>query len=258
MNDAQKTAVEVKNLNFSYAGIPALEDINFKVTSNTLCAIVGPNGAGKSTLIKCIVGLMKPSSGEVNVHCSHNSKSHSIGYVPQRHTIEDNFPISVLEVVSTGRIIGNRKWFRFNKEDKEKIDHAIESVGLQDLGKQKFHELSGGQQQRVLIAKALTSEPDVLILDEPTAGVDAQSQQLFRDALAHTIKDHQTTVLLVSHELSAVSELVEQILVLKKKILFDGTPQELTDKGVSLGIHEHDLPIWLERITAETMNVSEK
>ena len=97
------------------------------------------------------------------------------------------------------------------------------------------------------MAKALASEPEVLILDEPTAGVDSQSQEHFRLAISHTISEHETTVLLVSHELSAVSDLVDQILVLKNSILFDGTPNELSERGVTLGLNDHDLPFWLER-----------
>lgn len=243
-----KLAIDVQDLSYSYGEEKVLKDINLKVEKNTLCALVGPNGSGKSTLVKCITGLISNYSGKAVVNCAHKHSSHSIGYVPQRLFISERVPVSVFEAVSTGRILGAKKWFRLNKADKEIIYHSIESVGLADHAKCRIDELSGGQQQRVLIAKALASEPEVLILDEPTAGVDIQSQELFRKAIKHTIDEHDTTVLLVSHDLTAVSELVDQIVVLKNSILFDGTPNELADHGVSLGLHEHDLPFWLERI----------
>ena len=117
---------------------------------------------------------------------------------------------------------------------------------MSDLAKRTVGSLSGGQQQRVLIAKALASEPELLVLDEPTAGVDAESQQLFRDSLVHLVRDHGGTVLLVSHELGAVADDLDRVIVMKRSIVFDGPPGELAATGVSLGIHAEDLPAWLE------------
>ncbi len=258
MSSQTNYAIEIKGISHKFNDVQALDNVTFQVEAKSLCALVGPNGAGKSTLIKAITGLIKPDRGNSEVHCSHSHKGHSIGYVPQRHIIPNDFPVSVFEAVSSGRTLGNKKWFRLNKADKEIISHAIESVGLTDYKHTRLDRLSGGQQQRVLIAKAFASEPDLLILDEPTAGVDSASQELFRNSLSHIIEEHDTTVLLVSHELSAVSDLVDQIVVLKNKVLFDGTPNELSQKGVSLGIHEHDLPIWLERLEHDTFNEDRK
>ena len=249
-NDISKIAIECKDLSFAYTSAPVLENISFKIANNSLCALVGPNGSGKSTLVKCITGLIDNFTGSIEVQGSPQNKktNKTIGYVGQRHHIADDFPVSVFEIVSSARVISNKRWFTFQKEDKEIIEHAIESVGLKEHMHSSFHELSGGQQQRVLIAKAFASEPKILILDEPTAGVDANSQDLFKEALIHSIQEHEVTVLLVSHELSAVSEIVDQVLVLKNKILFDGPPSGLEEQGVSLGLHLHDLPMWLERI----------
>lgn len=252
MKSDNQWAISVEGLTFSYGEDLVLDDISFKVARKNLCALVGPNGSGKSTLVKCITGLLKPQAGTAEVNCSHHDKHHSIGYVPQRHFVAEQFPVSVYEAVSSGRILGQKKWFRLNSLDREIINHSIESVGLKDHTDCRLDELSGGQQQRVLIAKALAGEPDVLILDEPTAGVDAASQELFRNALTHTIEEHDTTVLLISHELSAVSDLVDQIIVLKNRILFDGTPEDLIQQGVSLGIHQHDLPLWLEGLNSKS------
>jgi len=251
-------AIRAKELTFTYGNDPVLDDVTFNIAPKTLCALVGPNGSGKSTLVRCITGLLSPTHGTATVNCGHANKHHSIGYVPQRHVVADQFPVSVYEAVSSGRVLGQKKWFRLNAHDKEIILHSIESVGLGDHKDCRLNELSGGQQQRVLIAKALAGEPDVLILDEPTAGVDAASQELFREAISHTIKEHSTTVLLISHELSAVADLVDQIIVLKNKVLFDGTPHELIEQGVSLGIHQHDLPVWLEGLNSDSLSKAAK
>jgi zinc transport system ATP-binding protein len=119
-------------------------------------------------------------------------------------------------------------------------------VGLGDLARRPLNELSGGQQQRAFIARAFASEPQLLLLDEPIAGVDAESQRRFRDSLTHLIEQHGAGVLLVSHELSAVASELDRVVVLKRRVVFDGSPSELAASGVSLGVHQEDLPLWLE------------
>jgi zinc transport system ATP-binding protein len=126
------------------------------------------------------------------------------------------------------------------------VRHALGSVGLENLGGSVVNELSGGQQQRAFIARAFASEPDLLILDEPVAGVDAESQARFRDSLVHLVEEHGAGVLLASHELSAVAQDLDRVVVLKQRVLFDGPPSSLTSEGVSLGVHREDLPAWLE------------
>jgi ABC-type Mn2+/Zn2+ transport system ATPase subunit len=130
------------------------------------------------------------------------------------------------------------------------VDHALESVALAELRRRPVGELSGGQQQRVLIARALVSEPRLLVLDEPIAGVDIAAQRLFRDGLVHLVEAHHTAVLLVSHELGAVADDLDRVVVMKQRVLFDGTPRELASTGVSLGVHADDLPRWLEELQA--------
>jgi zinc transport system ATP-binding protein len=126
------------------------------------------------------------------------------------------------------------------------VAEAVDAVGLSELRRRRVAELSGGQQQRVLIARALASGPDLLLLDEPVAGVDAESQRRFRDVLVGLVRDRGASVLLVSHELGAVGEDLDRVVVLKRKILFDGPPADLRASGVSLGVHREDLPLWLE------------
>lgn len=242
--------IDINNVSFSYGSSLVLDDVSFSIARNSLCALVGPNGSGKSTLIKCITGLLSPATGSISFHHAQatHKKGQGIGYVEQRHFVKNDFPVSVKEVVATGRVTGQHRWFHLTKDDRKAIDHAIESVGLLEHSNCAMSELSGGQQQRVLIAKAFAGEPDILILDEPIAGVDAASQNLFRDALTHIISEHETTVLLVSHELSAVADILDHVVVLKNRVLFDDTPEALSTEGISLGIHNHDLPMWLERL----------
>ena len=169
-----------------------------------------------------------------------------LGYVPQRPTLASEVPATVEEIVAAGRLKQRGWWRPPAVADREAVSHALESVGLSEMARRPINELSGGQQQRAFIARAFASEPSLLVLDEPVAGVDGESQHRFRDSLVHLIRDHGGGVLLVSHELSAVAADLDRVVVLKGKVLFDGPPDQLAAKGVSLGIHREDLPLWLE------------
>ncbi len=224
--------------------------MTFAVGPGEFTALVGPNGSGKTTLLRLLLGLDNPHRGEVRLLGTPPRQLGDrwrVGYVPQRVTLPDHLPAMVAEVVAAGRLARHGWWRRPSPSDRTAVEHAIESVALGDVRHKRIHELSGGQQQRVLIAKALVSEPEVLILDEPVAGVDADSQRRFRDALFHLVDEHAAAVLLVSHELGAVAEDLDRVLVLRHgRITFAGRPADLTATGVSLGIHDHDLPLWLE------------
>jgi zinc transport system ATP-binding protein len=170
-----------------------------------------------------------------------------VGFVPQRAMLPEHLPATVEEVVAAGRLPRFGWTRRPRRADYEAIHHALESVGVDDLQRRRMYELSGGQQQRVLIAKALVTEPHLLILDEPVAGVDAESQRRFRDALVHLQQEHGAAVLLVSHEFGAVADDLDRLLVMRQgNIGFDGTPADFARTGVSLGVHHDDLPVWLE------------
>jgi zinc transport system ATP-binding protein len=158
-------------------------------------------------------------------------------------------PATVAEIVAAGRLSRRGWWRPLSGGDRTAVTHALESVGLADLADRPINQLSGGQQQRAFIARAFASEPSLLVLDEPIAGVDAESQRRFRDAIVHLIAEHGSGVLLVSHELSAVAADLDRVVVLKRRILFDGPPSQLTAEGVSLGVHREDLPLWLEGLT---------
>ena len=237
-------------ISFAYGPDIVLDGVGLRVGPGEFVALVGPNGSGKSTFLRILLGLLAPTSGEVRLFdvAPHRLKERwRIGYVPQRPALARELPASVEEVVAAGRLARTGWRRRFTKADREEIDHAMESVALLDLRHRRVRELSGGQQQRAFIAKALAAQPDLLVLDEPVAGVDAESQRRFRDSLVHLVREHRAAVLLVSHELGAVADDLDRVVVLRQgRVFFDGPPADLAATGVSLGVHSEDLPLWLE------------
>jgi zinc transport system ATP-binding protein len=235
---------------FAYGREPVLDRVSFRVGAGEFVALAGPNGSGKSTLVRIVLGLLRPTTGTVRVLGDDPLRLRDrwrIGYVPQRPVTSDLLPATVGEVVAAGRLARRGWWRRPSAIDHDAVAHALESVSLGELRDRRLGELSGGQQQRAFIAKALVAEPELLVLDEPTAGVDVDAQRQFRDALVHLADEHGAAVVLVSHELGAVADDLDRLLVLRHGVVvFDGPPADLTATGVSLGVHEHDLPLWLE------------
>jgi zinc transport system ATP-binding protein len=241
--------VEAEGVSYAYGSIPVVVDVDLIVRKGEFVALVGPNGSGKSTLLRVLLGTLKPAAGSVRLlgrPASEVSDRWRIGYVPQRPTLAPDVPATVREIVTTGRLAHRGWWRPLRREDLAAADHAIESVDLADLADHPITQLSGGQQQRAFIARAFASDPELLVLDEPIAGIDAESQRRFRDSLVHLIGEHGAGVLLVSHELSAVADVIDRVIVLKRSVLFDGPPARLIEEGVSLGVHREDLPLWLE------------
>jgi zinc transport system ATP-binding protein len=234
---------------FGYGTEPVLAGVSLELCAGEFVALVGPNGSGKSTLLRVLVGSLEPDRGAVQlfgVDPRVLKERWRLGYVPQRPTLAAGVAATVEDVVASGRL-ARSGWFRGRRAgDAAVIDHALEAVGLADLRRSKVADLSGGQQQRAFIARAMAGEPELLVLDEPVAGVDAESQLAFRESLLDLVHHHGASVLLVSHELGAVADALDRVIVLKQRVLFDGTPAELGDRGVSLGVHDSDLPLWLE------------
>ncbi|HEX2043513.1 MAG TPA: metal ABC transporter ATP-binding protein [Acidimicrobiales bacterium] len=248
--DSSSPVLEVDAVSFAYGRQPVLDCVSLAVGRGEFVALVGPNGSGKSTLLRIVLGLTPAQQGEVRLFGTSPSGLDDrwrVGYVPQRAMVPELLPVTVAEVVASGRL-SRRGWVsRLGRQDHEEVDHALTSVGLMELAGTKLSELSGGQQQRAFIARALVNGPDLLVLDEPVAGVDAESQENFRASLVHMVREHGAAVLLVSHELGAVADDLDRLLVLRRgKIVFDGAPADLTASGVSLGVHREDLPVWLE------------
>jgi zinc transport system ATP-binding protein len=205
-------------------------------------ALVGPNGSGKSTLVRGIVGLASVLAGEIEllgVPAARFSERHRLGYVPQRHTVGGAIPSTVEEVVSSGRLL-QRPWFaRPNAADRSAIADSIEAVGLMDRRKAMVSTLSGGQQRRVLIARALAGRPDVLIMDEPTAGVDAESQ----DALVRTLLTlvgRGLTLLVVTHEIAPLRPVLTRVVAMNRGRLIRDT--QLTPNVMIRGQIHGDYP----------------
>jgi len=241
--------LRARDLSFGYGHDVALRDVTLTVSAGEFVALVGPNGSGKSTLLKVLLGALPALSGSVELFGRAPADVRDrwrVGYVPQRPSLHSEVPATVEEIVSAGRLRQRGWWRGLTGSDHAAVLHAIESVGLGALADRPLNELSIGQQQRAFIARAFAGEPSLLVLDEPIAGVDAESQRRFRDSLVHLIRQHGAGVLLVSHELAAVADVIDRVVVLKERVVFDGSPAELAARGVSLGVHREDLPLWLE------------
>lgn len=217
-----RNAVHIENLSVCYGKTVALKDINLDVQEGELLGIIGPNGGGKSTLLKTILKLIKPSSGKVELYGG--GPKQPIGYVPQFADIGKQFPISVEEAVLAGRLKGNlMPFFRYNKADRLTAIELLDKVGLKELKDRHIAELSGGEFQKMLIARALTVNPGLLLLDEPTANVDTSSaKQIFEllDELSGNM-----TIILVTHDLSAVSSHVGRLACLNQSLVYHGEPE---------------------------------
>jgi len=241
--------LEARGVTFGYGREPVLDAVDLHVHPGEYVALVGPNGSGKSTLLKLLLGLLEPQAGTVRLFGESPERFRDrrrLGYVPQRPVLARDLPATVAEVVATGRL-SSRGWgMRLRPDDRVAVDAALTAVDLTAERRRLVASLSGGEQQRAFIARALASGPDLLVLDEPIAGVDAASQRRFRDTLRALVRDGGTAVLLVSHELGAVGEDLDRVVVLKRTVIFDGSPQELVESGVHLGVHREDLPLWLE------------
>ncbi len=210
-----KEAINFNNVNFSFDSAAVLEDVSFVINRGDFISILGPNGGGKTTLAKLMLGIYTPNSGKVLIH--DKSPQHTrdiIGYVPQYSLFDPNFPVSVMDVVLMGRI--NNFSIRYSKNDKEKAEKAMEDVGINDLRSKPYSDLSGGQRQRVLIARAIATDPQILLLDEPTANVDAAVEYKMSAMLGKLQKT--MTILLITHDLGFVSELVNKVVCVNKKV----------------------------------------
>jgi zinc transport system ATP-binding protein len=223
--------VELEGVSFGYrAGVRVLEDVSLEVGAGEFVAIAGPNGGGKTTLLRLVLGLERPSQGTVRVFGKPSGKSTDgarIGYLPQRARLIGEAPVTVREVVSAGRLAPAGIWGPLRRRDRDAVSRAIETVGLTGRADAALRTLSGGMQQRALIAKALASEPTLLALDEPTTGVDAESQESLGGLLEELRSQLGVTILYVSHEFGAVEHVVDRIVLVRGGIVYDGPPSGL-------------------------------
>lgn len=221
-------AVELGSAAFGYGGKPVVTDADLTIGRGEVVAVLGPNGSGKTTLVKGLLGLSEHLSGTVEVLGTPLARLRDrtrIGYVPQRHTVTGGVGATVSEVVDTG-LLASRPWWRpANRSERERVADAVETAGLSDRARFDVATLSGGQQRRVLIARALVSRPEIVIMDEPTAGVDRASQAVLAEVL-HRLADEGTTMIVVTHELAALHGIVDRIVEVDAgHLTFDGTPE---------------------------------
>lgn len=223
-------------------GRPVLRGINLTVDENEVVALLGSNGSGKSTLVRAAMGLVPLARGAVALFGTPLPRFSSwqrVGYVPQRATASAGVPATVWEVVASGRLARRRLLRPLGRRDRAAVNAALDAVELGDRRHESASQLSGGQQQRVLIARALAGEPDLLVLDEPTAGVDLHSQQAFAETIRR-VSASGATVLLVAHELGALAPLIDRTVVLHDgRVVYDGEPQ--ATEGLH-AFHDHAHP----------------
>lgn len=221
--------LSLKNISYMYEDKPVLKNISLDIPKGAFMGLVGPNGGGKTTLIKIILGLVKPDEGSAELFGQPVSKFkdwHRVGYVSQKsNAFNRGFPATVYEVVSMG-LTAKIGYFRFlGHKHKQKIRAALDQVGMLDFAHRNIGDLSGGQQQRVFIARSLVADPEFLILDEPTVGVDKENVARFYDLL-NTLNDQEITLLLVTHDTGIMTEYATDLVCLNKELHFHGHPDQ--------------------------------
>lgn len=249
------TALQVENLCVKADNRHLVENITFSVEEGRIVAIIGPNGAGKTTLVKAILGLIPRDTGTVTLFgrpFKQINSHHDVGYVPQRIEFDRTFPLTVSELLRFSVPPVYSFQLRWKKEERERIDNLLKTVGARDLKDRKIGSLSGGELQRIMIAKAIVNDPRILFLDEPASGVDIEGQERFNELVRRLNKERGITVMLISHDLNIVYRFADDVLCLNRKLVCSGKPEKmLTDEviksvyGEMMGAyihscHEHD------------------
>jgi zinc transport system ATP-binding protein len=228
-----KSVIEIEGLNISYDGQKILEDVDLSIHERDFIGVIGPNGGGKTTLLKAILGLIKPDSGKIRITGKTPAQGRKlIGYVPQYMVFDREFPISVWDVALMGRLSHGRHGIWYNNKDREAARKALEAVKMLEFRKRRIDDLSGGQKQRIFIARALASEPKILLLDEPTASVDVCIEMGIYELFAELNK--KMAIVLVTHDITAISTHVKRLACLNRRI------------------HVHDEPTLTKEMLEET------
>ncbi len=246
--DAGRTvpAIDVNHLTVSYGPVPALLDVSVSIPSGQLVGVIGPNGSGKSTLIKSILGFVKPDVGEVKIFGEEAAKAKGrVAYVPQRGSVDWDFPVTVREVAMMGRY-GHVPWWRdLGRRDREITDEALEMVRMSDFRDRQIGQLSGGQQQRVFMARAMAQGAEILLLDEPFAGVDAATERAILDVLELT-KASGRTLMVVHHDLATAAEYFDTLILLKQRLFAYGPPSLVLDQELLSQVYEGKLRVFAD------------
>ena len=239
---------DVTNMNFVVNGQSILKNISLEVHNGQYIAIIGPNGGGKTTLIRLLLGLEKQTSGEIRLYGKkiHQFKEWSkIGYVPQRASlVDENFPATVNDIVNMGRISKKKFFFSTSKDDEEIVEDAMKKMDVLNLKDKMVGTLSGGQRQRVMIARALASKPEILILDEPNTGVDMVSQKRFYALLSKLNKEENITILFITHDVGVIANDIGRLFTVNQQITICNTPKETLscdEMSALYGIETHSI-----------------
>ena len=235
--------IKFSNVQLGYGGKPVLNALNFEIQKGDFFGIVGPNGAGKTTLLKAILGLLKPVKGEIsflNIKRGHRKR---IGYVPQHASVDEIFPIKVLDMVLMGRYAKMGILKRPKKRDYTIVEEMLKNVGMEGLAEQNYRELSGGQKQRTLIARAMVGEPDTLILDEPVEGMDIQGEIAIMELIKNLHTEFTLTVVLVSHDLNIVANYVKTLSIIHNNTLKLGPVDSILNEETMAKVYGAEVKI---------------
>jgi len=234
----------------AFLGVQALAEVSLHVEEGEILGIIGPNGSGKTTLLRVMLGLLPPTEGAVRLFGKPPAAFREwgrLGYVPQKATLDPSLPVTVEEVVASGLVAVLRLFQRTGKAERRRISEVLARVGMEAHARARIGALSTGQQQRVLIARALVSDPELLILDEPTGGVDPEAQTSFYALLHHLNREREVTLILVSHDIGVVAKEVTKLACLNRRLIFHGRPGDfLSDAaltalyGPSVRVVSHD------------------
>lgn len=228
--------IAIEDVSFSYGNTKVLERVTFPIRRGDFLSIIGPNGSGKTTLVKIILGLLAPSEGKISIFgekVATFKRWEQLGYVPQKAThIDPFFPVSVKEVVEMGLVSSRKFPGTRRKDDEENIRRALEQVGMEVYENWRIGKLSGGQQQRIFIARAIVNKPLILFLDEPTTGVDAETQEHFYDMLDQLNKKESITIVLITHDIGVVNKHVNQVACLHQTLQYHGSHEEFCQSDI--------------------------
>lgn len=245
--DLPQAAVRFRNVQFAYDDTPVFTSpVTFGIAPLDFACVVGPNGGGKTTLLKLVLGLLRPAGGAIEVFGQSPADCRErVGYMPQHAQLDPKFPVTVQDVVLMGRLRRSGPLLRFSRADADRARAALERVRLAGMDRRPFASLSGGQRQRVLIARALACEPSLLLLDEPTAGLDVAAQDDLYE-LMHELNERMT-IFMVSHDRSFVSKFVKTVICVNRKVDVHATPEiagefisEMYGRDMRIILHEHN------------------
>lgn len=239
----QKSYINIQNAALGYRKNPILQDVTLSINQGDFVGIVGPNGAGKTTLLRSILGILPPLSGQISLAKKPDGTLLRFGYVPQKENIDELFPLSILDIVLMSRFSSRKFYERIQKIDRQIAYDALARVGIEYMANKRYGTLSGGQKQRALIARGLASEPDILILDEPTNGMDLAGEASIMDLVEELHKNNNLTVIFVSHLLNTVMNYAERIIFMQDGRLSVGSSDSILTSETLTSVYGMDFRV---------------